>query len=126
MIRLNSVSVHYMDLEKLQEFSNLTLISLPDGELIQINPMTLAAFGSSVVCSDVIKIIENQQNLDDELILITEFNKAELEMVVKFCMEGILPLPMSKLEKHVPVHISRLLILKNFERYLQTKHITFS
>merc|ERR1712223_2336944 len=70
--------------------------------------MTLAAFGTSAVCSDIVKIVENQQNLDDELILITEFKITELEMVVKFCMEGILPLPMSKLEKHVPVHISRV------------------
>ena len=46
MIRLNSDCVHYLNLTNLQEFSNLTLISLPDGELFRMNPMTLAAFCS--------------------------------------------------------------------------------
>ena len=46
MIRLNSDCVHYLNLTNLQEFSNLTLISLPDGELFRMNPMTLTAFRS--------------------------------------------------------------------------------
>ena len=46
MIRLNSDCVHYLNLTNLQEFSNLTLISLPDGELFRMNPMILAAFCS--------------------------------------------------------------------------------
>ena len=46
MIRLNSDCVHYLNLTNLQEFSNLTLISLPDGELFRMNPMILAAICS--------------------------------------------------------------------------------
>ena len=46
MIRLNSDYVHYLNLSNLKEFSNLTLISLPDGELFRMNPITLAAFGA--------------------------------------------------------------------------------
>jgi len=104
MIRLNSDYVHYLNLSNLQEFSNLTLISLPDGELFRMNPMTLAAFGTKG--SRLVKTISDRQDLEDELILITEFNKFELQMVMNFCMEGILPLPISQLEKNVPIQIS--------------------
>ena len=61
--------------------------------------------------------ISDKQDLEDELILITEFNKMELQMVVNFCMEGILPLPISQLEKNVPIQISRFVI--KFEFILQ-------
>ena len=57
--------------------------------------------------SRLVKTISERQDLEDELILITEFNKMELQMVVNFCMEGILPLPISQLEKNVPIQISR-------------------
>merc|ERR1719203_1393596 len=72
-----------------------------------MNPMTLAAFcsrGSNG--SRLVKTISDRQDLEDELILITEFNKMELQMVMNFCMEGILPLPISQLEKNVPIQIS--------------------
>ena len=57
--------------------------------------------------SRLIKTISERQDLEDELILITESNKMELQMVMNFCMEGILPLPISQLEKNVPIQISR-------------------
>ena len=62
MIRLNSDFVHYLNLTNLQEFSNLTLISLPDGELFRMNPMTLAAFGARgrfMVSRNIRKILSN-------------------------------------------------------------------
>ena len=47
------------------------------------------------------------QNSEDELVLITEFNKDELKILVNFCTEGILPLPLTKLQSDVPIQVSR-------------------
>ena len=69
--------------------------------------------------SRLVKTLSDRQDLDDELILITEFNKFELQMVMNFCMEGILPLPISQLEKNVPIQISRFVYL-NLNLYSST------
>ena len=108
MIRLNSEVVHYLNKANLKEFSNLTLISLPDGELFRLNSMILAAFSSRGLSSNLVKTLsECQENSEDELVLITEFNKDELKILVNFCTEGILPLPLTRLQNDVPIQVSR-------------------
>ena len=108
MIRLNSEVVHYLNKANLKEFSNLTLISLPDGELFRLNSMILAAFSSRGLSSNLVRTLsECQENSEDELVLITEFNKDELKILVNFCTEGILPLPLTKLQNDVPIQVSR-------------------
>merc|ERR1711981_634821 len=71
--------------------------------------MALVAFSSRDPGSNLVKTLSDcQHNLEDELILITEFNKTELEILVNFCTEGILPLPLTKLKENVPIKISRV------------------
>ena len=84
MINLISEEVHYISKTNFQDFSDLALISLPDGELFRLNSMTLAAFNSKDPGWNLVKTLSDcQKNCEDELVLITEFNREELNMLVK-------------------------------------------
>ena len=90
VIHVTSDRIYYLNPDILNSFSNLTLVSVT-GHSVKMNPLTLASFHS-----DLTKFLNME---DDEHKIITEFSTEDLEKLVKFCHEGILPEPFSNLEK---------------------------
>jgi hypothetical protein len=86
--------IRYLDPENLKQFATVTLISTSNDKL-KINPFILAAFNPKLI---------NLRGLDpEEIFIITEFSKEELQIFVNFCHEGLLPPPLqvSKMDSNL-------------------------
>ncbi len=104
MIRLNVEKVHYLDVQLLQRFSDLELVS-ESGACVGLNALTLAAFDHGYL-SGILKQFEPDDGQPTKVI--TEFQKAELDMVADFCMQGLLPLPLQEMKKEVPTTVEKV------------------
>ena len=96
-------TINYLNPNILENFSNLKLISAT-GELVKMNPLSLAAMNSDL--TKFLKISEEEQenvNIIDQFnTIITEFSTEDLKQLVQFCHQGILPHPLAILEKSQP------------------------
>lgn len=98
LVTLKKDPVHYMDVDCVRQFSSVSLIAV-SGDKIRMNPIILAAFNRALAV--------NLRDDEDENKIITQFSTNELEMLVAFCHEGVLPAPMSLMsEEGIPEHIA--------------------
>ena len=94
-------TINYLNPNVMQIFSNLNLISAT-GELVKMNPLTLAAMNSDLTKFLKISQVEEEQDvniIDQFNTIITEFSTEDLKQLVLFCHQGILPKPLEILEK---------------------------
>ena len=103
VIHLTSDRINYLNPNVLENFSNLNLISAT-GEFVKMNPLSLAAMHSDL--TKFLKINEEEDvNIDQFNTIITEFSTEDLKQLVQFCHQGILPQPLTILEKSEPEEI---------------------
>ena len=96
-------TINYLNPNVMEIFSNLNLISAT-GELVKMNPLSLAAMHSDL--TKFLKINEEEDvNIDQFNTIITEFSTEDLKQLVQFCHQGILPQPLTILEKSEPEEI---------------------
>ena len=94
-------TINYLNPNVMEIFSNLNLISAT-GELVKMNPLTLAAMNSDLTKFLKINQVEEEQDvntIDQFNTIITEFSTEDLKQLVQFCHQGILPKPLEILEK---------------------------
>ena len=94
-------TINYLNPNVIEIFSNLNLISAT-GELVKMNPLSLAAMNSDLTKFLKINQVEEEQdvnNIDQFNTIITEFSTEDLKQLVLFCHQGILPKPLEILEK---------------------------
>ena len=94
-------TINYLNPNVMEIFSNLNLISAT-GELVKMNPLSLAAMNSDLTKFLKINQVEEEQDvniIDQFNTIITEFSTEDLKQLVLFCHQGILPKPLEILEK---------------------------
>ena len=94
-------TINYLNPNVMEFFSNLNLISVT-GELVKMNPLSLAAMNSDLTKFLKIGQVEEEQDvntIDQFNTIITEFSTEDLKQLVLFCHQGILPKPLEILEK---------------------------
>ena len=80
MIRLHSNQIFYLDEPVIQEYANVILYS-DQKETVHMNPLMLAALQSP--------LFKSFKEEDDSHVVITEFSREELQMVVDFSHQGL-------------------------------------
>lgn len=80
-VPIKSLTIPYLSREILDKWANLTIFCGVDGQKTKINPLALSAF------SPVLK----EAILQDEVVIISEFSRQEIQTLVDFVSEGILP-----------------------------------
>ena len=103
MIRLNSPEIHYLDFDLLQEYSNVN-IKTKEGDVIKLNPLTLATFNSDLSRS----ILALKQNSEEDIVIVTEYSWLDLISVQHFCMKGLFPLPPEELINENHQNVSKV------------------
>jgi hypothetical protein len=100
-VLLTSPAIFYLTQEHFRTQSNRLKIVSRSGVSVAINKLMLVAFSKKLH-----KPLEELESNCDETVIITDLSQEELEMVVNFCSEGILPKPLEELKENIPNQIS--------------------
>ena len=73
------------------------------GEEVNFNRLFLVPF--SPILKSIFALLEDSES---NLTIITEFDQKEVEILSKFCTQGILPLPLNDLAKEIPYEIVKV------------------
>ena len=73
------------------------------GEEVNFNRLFLVPFSPIFNC--IFSLLEDSES---NLTIITEFDQKEVEILSKFCTQGILPLPLNDLAKEIPCEIVKV------------------
>ena len=73
------------------------------GDEVNFNRLFLVAF--SPIFKSIFSILNDSES---NLTIITEFDQKEVEILSKFCTQGILPLPLNELAKEIPYEIVKV------------------
>ena len=106
IIPIRGAKIHYLDREHLLQNLNVNLMS-QNGARLKVNHLQLAAMSKNILLG---------QDLNDEIFITTNLETHDLSLVANFITEGLLPLPIDELRRHIPTHLD--MVFQSFGIFL--------
>jgi hypothetical protein len=105
-IRDTAGKIYYLEPDNLKKFATVKLLSR-SGDKLSINPLMLAAFNRDLMSPE-------SCFGEEDSIIITEFSSEELQILVNFCHNAILPTTVTELSAHLYIFEAFGISLRNF------------